>query len=44
MLQTLSCDDAQGYYMSPPLDAQALASWMSERHAASASGCGFATA
>ncbi len=44
MLQTLGCDDAQGYYMSPPLDAQALASWMSERHAASASGCGFATA
>jgi EAL domain-containing protein (putative c-di-GMP-specific phosphodiesterase class I) len=28
MLRTLGCDDAQGYYMSKPLDAQALAIWI----------------
>ena len=28
MLQTLGCDDAQGFFMSPPLSAQALALWI----------------
>jgi EAL domain-containing protein (putative c-di-GMP-specific phosphodiesterase class I) len=28
MLQALGCDDAQGYFMSRPLDSRALAAWM----------------
>jgi EAL domain-containing protein (putative c-di-GMP-specific phosphodiesterase class I) len=28
MLRTLGCDDAQGYFMSRPLDSRALATWI----------------
>jgi len=28
MLRTLGCDDAQGYFMSRPLDSRALAAWI----------------
>jgi len=28
MLRTLGCDDAQGYFMSQPLEPQALANWI----------------
>jgi len=28
LLRHLGCDDAQGYYMSPPLPAEALMAWM----------------
>jgi diguanylate cyclase (GGDEF)-like protein len=28
MLRTLGCDDAQGYFMSRPLDARALTAWI----------------
>jgi diguanylate cyclase (GGDEF)-like protein len=31
MLQALGCDDAQGYYMSRPLDAVALVHWVKAR-------------
>lgn len=31
MLKSLGCDDAQGYYMSPPLDASSLVRWMREK-------------
>ncbi|MEP7243226.1 MAG: EAL domain-containing protein [Gammaproteobacteria bacterium] len=30
LLAALGCDDAQGYFMSKPLDARALAKWMRE--------------
>jgi diguanylate cyclase (GGDEF)-like protein len=30
LLQTLGCDDAQGYFMSPPLEPAALVAWMRE--------------
>src|SRR4030095_3224908 len=28
MLRSLGCDDAQGYFMSKPLDAQTLTAWI----------------
>jgi sensor c-di-GMP phosphodiesterase-like protein len=28
MLRVLGCDDAQGFFMSKPLDARALSAWM----------------
>jgi EAL domain-containing protein (putative c-di-GMP-specific phosphodiesterase class I) len=28
LLVRLGCDDAQGFYMSPPIDAEALVRWM----------------
>ena len=28
LLEALGCDDAQGYFMSPPLEAAALVEWM----------------
>lgn len=34
LLQTLGCDDAQGYFMSKPLDAESLANWMREHEGA----------
>jgi EAL domain-containing protein (putative c-di-GMP-specific phosphodiesterase class I) len=37
MLQTLGCDDAQGFFMSPPLDADSLAAWM-QKHQTPAAG------
>jgi predicted signal transduction protein with EAL and GGDEF domain len=30
LLESLGCDDAQGYFMSPPLEAAALVQWMRE--------------
>jgi EAL domain-containing protein (putative c-di-GMP-specific phosphodiesterase class I) len=30
LLQALGCDDAQGYFMSPPLEPAALVAWMRE--------------
>ena len=36
MLKALGCDDAQGFYMSPPLDAQALMKWMLNHRAVEA--------
>jgi diguanylate cyclase (GGDEF)-like protein len=30
LLESLGCDDAQGYFMSPPLEATALVQWMRE--------------
>jgi diguanylate cyclase (GGDEF)-like protein len=30
LLESLGCDDAQGYFMSPPLEAAALVQWMHE--------------
>jgi sensor c-di-GMP phosphodiesterase-like protein len=32
MLRTLGCDDAQGYFMSRPLEPAALASWIRANH------------
>ncbi|HEV7608691.1 MAG TPA: EAL domain-containing protein [Steroidobacteraceae bacterium] len=32
MLRKLGCDDAQGYFMSKPLEAHALASWIRDNH------------
>ena len=32
MLRTLGCDDAQGYFMSLPLEPQALAKWIRANH------------
>ncbi|MEO8016940.1 MAG: EAL domain-containing protein [Pseudomonadota bacterium] len=32
MLRKLGCDDAQGYFMSKPLEAHALASWIRNNH------------
>ena len=28
LLEALGCDDAQGYFMSPPLEPAALVEWM----------------
>ena len=28
LLARLRCDDAQGFYMSPPIDAEALVRWI----------------
>jgi diguanylate cyclase len=30
LLEVLGCDDAQGYFMSPPLEAAALVQWMQQ--------------
>jgi EAL domain-containing protein (putative c-di-GMP-specific phosphodiesterase class I) len=30
LLESLGCDDAQGYFSSPPLEAAALVQWMHE--------------
>jgi EAL domain-containing protein (putative c-di-GMP-specific phosphodiesterase class I) len=30
LLQSLGCDDAQGYFSSPPLEAATLVQWMRE--------------
>ncbi len=30
LLETLGCDDAQGYFISPPLEPAALVAWMRE--------------
>jgi EAL domain-containing protein (putative c-di-GMP-specific phosphodiesterase class I) len=38
MLQTLGCDDAQGFFMSPPLDAESLAGWMKQHQTPVAGG------
>ena len=32
LLTRLGCDDAQGYYMSPPLEAEALKTWIRSYH------------
>jgi len=32
LLARLGCDDVQGYYMSPPLEASALKSWIRDYH------------
>jgi EAL domain-containing protein (putative c-di-GMP-specific phosphodiesterase class I) len=29
-LETMGCDDAQGYFISPPLEPAALLEWMRE--------------
>jgi diguanylate cyclase (GGDEF)-like protein len=34
MLQSLGCDDAQGFFMSPPLPAEALKKWMRDNDGA----------
>ena len=36
LLRHLGCDDAQGYYMSPPLPAAALVAWMREHDGSNA--------
>ena len=33
LLKSLGCDDAQGYFMSPPLDADELVKWLHEHDA-----------
>ena len=38
MLQTLGCDDAQGFFMSPPLDPDSLAAWMKKHQTPIAGG------
>ena len=38
MLRSLGCDDAQGYFMSRPLDSRALAKWIRANSCCSSSG------
>jgi len=36
LLARLGCDEAQGYYMSPPLEAEALKTWIRSYHESTA--------
>jgi EAL domain-containing protein (putative c-di-GMP-specific phosphodiesterase class I) len=41
LLKLLGCDHAQGYFLSPPLEAPALLPWMREHDQVSAAGLSY---